>query len=116
MVKLNTNLAENRTDLTENLKKAEPVEPAYCNSGLGGSGPHLINPPSSHFKGGSESIKILGFRVTARFPNKMPKWCLMVMANPLDLGHGKNPIIRSALFKYNIWTFHVLSVFSFEYL
>ena len=28
--------------------------------------------------------------------NKMPKGCLMVMADPLDLGHGKNVYLCQA--------------------
>ena len=79
--------------------------------GLGGSGPHIINLPSSNFIGGSESVKIMGFRGVLciwqlvfaschrlisknknmkKNKNKMPKGCLMVMADPLDLGQGKN--------------------------
>ena len=61
--------------------------------------------------GGSESVKILGFCVvlcirqlvfalchhliSKKKKQKMPKGCLMVMADPLDLGNGKGTIRQS---------------------
>ena len=68
--------------------------------GQGGQGHLSSSPPSSQFIGDSESIKILGvrgilimwqlvFASCHALYTKILKGCVMVMADPSDLGHGK---------------------------
>ena len=73
--------------------------------GVRGVGAPLISPPIIHFIGGSESVKVLGVRgilimwqlvfasrhclILNDNKNNDLKGCVMVMADPLDLGHGK---------------------------
>ena len=75
----------------------------------GGSGAPLISPSIGHFIGGPESVKIIGvpgvlciwqlvFASCHRLKsnnknNNNKKGCLMVMANHLDLDHGKNHLL-----------------------
>ena len=67
--------------------------------GLGGSGVPLTSPPSSHLVGLSKSVKIMRHLVLYSLyclisnnntNTKIAKGCAMAMADPLDLGHGKN--------------------------
>ena len=53
----------------------------------GWSGAPLISPYNSHFIGGSESVKKIQ---EEEQEEEQQKGCLMVMADPSDLGHGKN--------------------------